>query len=71
MNVLERRDSMFYNKVLDYCKKNEISISQFEKMCNIGNGTIGRWKNDKSKPSLNTIEKISLSTGTPISEWIG
>lgn len=61
---------MFYKKVIDYCKKNNLSIRAFEKKCGIGNGTIGRWKNDNSNPSLQTVEKISNATGIPISDWI-
>ena len=61
---------MFYQKIVDYCNKNNISICSFEKMCGIGNGTVGRWYGDKSKPSLQTLEKISSATGIAISEWI-
>ena len=61
---------MFYEKVVDYCKKNNLSISAFENKCDIGNGTIGRWKNDDSKPSLSTLEKIESFTGIPVKDWI-
>lgn len=61
---------MFYEKVVDYCKKNNLSISAFENKCDIGNGTIGRWKNDDSKPSLSTLEKIENFTGIPVKDWI-
>ena len=46
---------MFYEKVVRYCEKEQISIMEFEKKCNIGNGTVGRWKDDGSKPSLHTL----------------
>lgn len=61
---------MIYEKIIDYCRKNNLSISSFEKMCCIGNGTIGGWKDGKSKPSLQTLEKISEVTRIPISEWL-
>ena len=61
---------MFYKKVAKYCEENNLSISAFEKLCNIGNGTIGRWEKEKSKPSLQTLEKIATTTKTSISEWI-
>lgn len=61
---------MFYEKVVEYCEKKKMSLSAFEKMCGIGNGTIGRWKDDASKPSLSTIEKIAKATKTPISKWL-
>lgn len=61
---------MIYQNVVAYCKKNNISISTFEKKCDIGNGTVGRWRNDSSKPSLATLEKIQNATGISISEWV-
>lgn len=61
---------MFYKKVLEYCEENNISISAFEKKCNIGNGTVGRWKEDGSKPTLSTIEKIAEATEIPAADWL-
>lgn len=60
---------MIYNKIINYCNKNNLSISAFEKKCEIGNGTIGRWKSE-SNPSLDTLQKIATVTGIPIEEWI-
>lgn len=62
---------MFYEKVVIFCKENGISISKFEKMCDLGNGVIGRWKGGKSKPSMNTVEKISKYTNKSILYWLG
>lgn len=42
----------------------------FEKKCNIGNGTVGKWKDDNSLPALTTIQKIADATGIPIEKWI-
>ena len=55
---------MIFQKVKDYCRKNNLSISAF------GNGTVGRWENDNSKPSLQTLEKMERATGVPIIEWV-
>lgn len=60
---------MFYKKVSDYCRNNNISIAEFEKKCGIGNGTVGRWKNDNSKPTIHTLLKIAHTTGIPIEKW--
>lgn len=60
---------MIYKKIIEYCKKNNISISAFEKKCDIGNGTIGRWK-DGSEPSLESLRKIAVVTNIPVEEWI-
>ncbi|MDD6571120.1 MAG: helix-turn-helix transcriptional regulator [Thermoflexaceae bacterium] len=59
---------MFYEKIIEYCTKNNLSIRSFEKKCNIGNGTISRWADGKSRPSLRTLEKISNATGISVFE---
>lgn len=61
---------MIYQKIINYCKENSISLCDFEKKCDIGNGTIGKWKDDNSKPSLATLEKIEKVTKIPIAKWI-
>ena len=61
---------MLYEKIVAYCEREGISISSFEKKCSIGNGTVGRWKDDASRPALTTLEKIADTTGIPVSEWI-
>ncbi|MFR1834193.1 MAG: helix-turn-helix domain-containing protein [Lachnospiraceae bacterium] len=61
---------MIFQRVKAYCEENNLSISSFEKKCNIGNGTISRWENDDSKPSLATLEKIEKATGIRIEEWL-
>lgn len=61
---------MFYQKVVEYCSQNKISIYDFEKKCGIGNGTVGRWKDDNSKPAITTLEKIADATKIPIEKWL-
>ena len=46
-----------------------MSVSAFEKKCGIANGTVGKWK-DGGNPSLDTLQKIVLTTGIPIDEWM-
>lgn len=60
---------MYYEKVIAYCKKNNMAVSTFEEKCGIGNGTIGRWKNGASKPSLSTLEKINKALKIPEDYW--
>ena len=62
---------MIFEKVKEYCAEAQITISEFEKMCEIGNGTIGKWKNGKSEPSVRILSKIVNSTGLSISYWLG
>lgn len=64
---------MNYSKIIEYCTKNKISISAFEKKCGIGNGTVGRWNpeiDEYSKPSLDSLQKIVNATGIPMAELI-
>ena len=43
----------------------------FERMCDLSNGTVGKWKDDKLNPSYESIKKIVSATGIPFENWIG
>ena len=60
---------MIYNKIMDYCNQNSLSVSAFEKKCGLANGTVGKWK-DGGNPSLETLQKIVSATGISIEEWM-
>ena len=62
---------MIYQKVVDYCKKENLSIRAFEQLCGLSNGVVGKWENDEMYPSLSSLQRISEATNIPISEWIG
>ena len=62
---------MNYEKLKDYCKEHNLSVSEFERLCKIGNGTIGKWIHGKAKPSFKTLFKMEEFSGVSISEWIG
>ena len=59
---------MFYQKIERLCKERGISIARLEKETNIGNGTIGRWK--ESVPSLTSLKKIAEYFEIPLAELI-
>ena len=64
---------MVYQKIIQYCSKNNLSISAFEKLCGIGNGTVGRWNPEIerfSNPSFDTLVKISKATGITMAELV-
>lgn len=61
---------MFYQKVIEYCNKNNISVHEFEQKCELGNGTVGRWKDGKSQPTISTLQKVAFATKIPISQWV-
>ena len=53
---------MFYQNVVAYCEENNLSIHAFEKKCGLGNGVVGRWKDNNSLPALTTVQKIAEAT---------
>lgn len=61
---------MVYNNVINYCSKNNMSISAFEKKCNLPNGLVGKWKEKGYEPSISTLQKIEKVTNIPISKWL-
>lgn len=56
-------------KIFEYCNKNKLSVSAFEKKCGLANGTVSGWKNG-GNPSVPTLKKIEKSTKIPIKKWI-
>ena len=60
---------MIYNKIINYCNQNSLSVSAFEKKCGLTNGTVGKWK-DGGNPSLETLQKIVSATGISIEKWM-
>ena len=62
---------MDYEKLEKYCKEHHLSVSEFERLCEIGNGTIGKWLKGKAEPSFKSLFKMEKYTGIRISEWIG
>ena len=61
---------MIYENVVDFCRSRRISISKFEKMCGLGNGTVSKWKDDKNMPSMKILVRIEKGTKVPIESWI-
>ena len=65
---------MIYQKLVDYCAANGLTIAALERNSGIANGTISAWnpENDKpSNPSLVSLQRLSRFTGIPIAELIG
>lgn len=59
-----------YGKVIKYCYENDMTISEFEKKCNISNGLVGKWKDKGYEPSISTLIKIESATKIPKEEWL-
>ena len=62
---------MIYERIIAYCNEERLTVAEFEKRCDISNGTIGKWKDGKMQPSLKTLSKIQHETGLSIGYWIG
>lgn len=60
---------MFYEKVMDYCRENNLSVMAFEQKCGLTNGTVSKWKKD-GYPSIPTLQKIEKATKIPIKKWL-
>jgi len=70
-NKIEERREMTYEKVAAYLAKHEgMSIKQFEQMCGIGNGIVGKWRAGVCKPRLESLEKIATATKTSVRSWL-
>lgn len=56
-----------------YCSSQKLSIYRLEKKCHLANGSIGKWRSGKVKPSFKSLEKIQKATGIPVGilrkEW--
>lgn len=61
---------MVYNNIINYCSKNNMSISAFEKKCSLPNGLVSKWKEKGYEPSVSTLQKIEKATKIPIAEWL-
>jgi transcriptional regulator with XRE-family HTH domain len=61
---------MIYERIKSLCDKNGISIAKLESKCGIGNGSIGKWNDDKTAPRLATLEKIATEFGMTLSELL-
>lgn len=55
---------MIYSKILMLCEKNNISVCQLEKVCGLGNGTIGKW--EKTPKTVQSLQKIANHFGVTV-----
>lgn len=59
---------MLYDKIVEYCQENGVSLFAFEKKCGLGNGTIKGWMN--SNPRIDSLKKVAEKMGVPIEQLI-
>ncbi len=69
-NYLNRKggELMIYRNIVALCKKNSISISRLEKEVNLGNGTIGRWR--ESSPNIESLKAVADYFGVSVDTLI-
>lgn len=58
-----------YDRVVEICKIEGLSIRQLEIKCGIGNGVIGKWK--ESSPSVENLQKVAGLLGVSIDYFLG
>lgn len=61
---------MVFNRIVNYCSRNNLSISAFEKKCGLSNGLVMKWKDKNYEPSISTLQKIVSATGICVEEWL-
>lgn len=55
---------MIYDNVQELANKKGLSIAEIEKKAQMGNGTIGKWKN--ASPNLESLYKVAEVLGVSI-----
>ena len=59
---------MILKKILNLLEEKDLSLSQLEKQCGLGNGTIRGW--DKSDPSISNVKKVADYFGVDINYFL-
>ena len=59
---------MIFDRVQRYCRLHNLTISEFEKLFGIGNGSVARWR--VKQPSLKSLIKISKATRISLENWV-
>lgn len=59
---------MLYDKIMQFCKENNIPLYIFEKECGLGNATISGWKT--ANPRIDSIKKVATKMGTSIDKLL-
>lgn len=64
---------MIYEYISSYCDKKKITIPELERRVGLGRGTISKWKDGTSQPSLPKLQVLSgemgVSLSTLVKEW--
>ena len=67
--IYERGGRMIYDRIIQLCKQNGLSIAKLERETNISNGTIARWAN--SSPTAENLAKVADRFGVSVDYLMG
>lgn len=57
---------MIYEIIKAMCEKQGVSLAELERRAGFGNGTIGKWSDDKVKPNFESLEKVAAALGVSV-----
>lgn len=57
---------MIYEIIKAMCEKQGISVAELERRAGLGNGAVGKWNDDKSKPNFESLEKVAAALGVSV-----
>lgn len=61
---------MISDKIYLYCQNAGITVARFEKLCGLGNGSVGKWRKLHTFPSMKSLMKLEKGTGIPAYMWL-
>ena len=67
-NFLLKGEEMVFENIVNRCDSLGVSVYQLEKACELGNGTIGKWKN--ASPTVNKLKRVADYLGCTVDELL-
>jgi len=67
-NDIQRKEGVFviYDNIERLSKEKDMTIQQLEIKAGVGNGTVGKWRNQK--PLADTLDKVAKALGVTVDE---
>lgn len=57
-----------YDKIKKLCDKQDITIAELEKRAEVGNGTVGKWR--EYTPTVATLSKVAKALGVKLEDLV-
>lgn len=61
---------MVYELIKDAADRKGVTISKVESECKLSNGTIGKWKNSKYAPRMDSVCKVAKYLKIPMGKIV-